>query len=126
MTEYVTQMEVFKTKVDAYNAELEVFKAVVERQRAQHKEGKMSGDRSLFTVFQVDNGFYARMADGTMVVGGTLSEVCAAASGKAAEQKITGKRRRALPPIDEDEDEDEDTSEEDVIEGWLEKAKKVR
>lgn len=42
-------------------------------------------DKQLFTVYQIENGFYARMTDGSMVIGNTLSELCLAATAKATD-----------------------------------------
>ena len=54
-------------------------------------------DRELFTIFKAENGFYARMENGSTVVGATLSEVCAAASACATDAAI----RAEISPVQE-------------------------
>jgi len=70
--------------------------ASIERWRAnimsgilnQPGEVKMPADTEIFVVFKAKNGFYARMRNGELVVGMSLSEVCTAAQAAATDAAI--------------------------------------
>jgi hypothetical protein len=46
-------------------------------------------DRPLFQMFQAKNGFYARMPNGEIVLGMTMTEACEAACAAATEEAIS-------------------------------------
>lgn len=50
------------------------------RRRAERRPMK----KELFSIYQVDNGFLGELQSGGLVIGATLSEVCAAAQAQAA------------------------------------------
>lgn len=52
------------------------------------KETPVPQDEELFKVYRAANGFYARMNDGQIVVGSTLSDACTAAQAQVAERVL--------------------------------------
>lgn len=52
------------------------------------KEISVPQDEELFRIYRAANGFYARMNDGQIVVGTTLSDACTAAQAQVAERVL--------------------------------------
>jgi hypothetical protein len=97
---FTTNIEAYQHQVDLYRQQVQ--KIITEMKQAEIKpylgmhtipalegEGKMAkGKELIFTVHGVANGFIAETAGGNVVVGSTLSDVCAAAQAKLAEEKL--------------------------------------
>jgi hypothetical protein len=58
----------------------------------QLEEDKMA-ERALFEVFQVKNGFFARMKNGEIVVANTLAGICEVAAAAAVEAVVLTETR---------------------------------
>ena len=56
----------------------------VARLAAKLEEERRPMKKELFSIYQVDNGFLGELQSGGLVIGATLSEVCAAAQAQAA------------------------------------------
>jgi len=55
----------------------------------QSRGAQAMSDRPLFQMFQAKNGFYARMPNGEIVLGMTMTEACEAACAAATEEAIS-------------------------------------
>lgn len=56
----------------------------IARLAAKLEEERRPMKKELFSIYQVDNGFLGELQSGGLVIGATLSEVCAAAQAQAA------------------------------------------
>lgn len=93
--DFLDQLELYKAKITLYKAQVDRYMAEVDGRAytvanfVNQPAGNTMSDGLVFSVFTAANGFYAKMPDGRLVVGMTLSEVCTAAQAAAAEAAIT-------------------------------------
>ena len=84
--------------VDIARFQMELRAAQLEQQIAAEKrmwqfvqndnrEKKMA-DKQLFVVWQGTNGFYAKLSNGSTVIGATMQELCAAAQAETVSARI--------------------------------------
>jgi hypothetical protein len=104
MQKYAAQIDVYNAQVKAYTAQANTLARQAQQTIEQtmfdtlsdpnyihpSKRGfpAMASKKIVFTVYEAANGYFVETAGGALVVGTTLSEVCTAAQGKVAEEKM--------------------------------------
>lgn len=91
---YAAQVDLYKTEVDHYADSLRygMSQARYALPGLFPKKEKPMNDTPLFSVFRASNGFYATYG-GKVVVGATMSEVCAAVSAAIADEIVREEQR---------------------------------
>jgi hypothetical protein len=112
---YAAQVEAYKAKIDVYNKMVDNATHANDALRYsmtnfinQPPRRAPVAEKIIFTVYSAANGFYAKIPGGQLVVGMTLSEVCASAQAAAAEKAITADEDSddGDDPLDNEEDEE--------------------
>lgn len=92
---YTAQVDVYNAQIQAYQVQADLLAKQMQTTLEQQaynilKKGfpAMASKKVVFTVFEAANGYFAETSLGQLVIGTTLSEVCTAAQGKAAEEKL--------------------------------------